>query len=396
MKVLGMISGTSHDAIDTAVVELHLTGDVLQARVLSTGATPYSKALRSRLRHCLPPRPTTAAELCRLDTEVGRAFADAAAVAAAGVGGVDVICSHGQTLFHWTREGTVLGTLQIGQPAWIAELTGTPVVSDLRVRDVAAGGQGAPLVAHLDTLLINGMQSRGEAVGRAGALNLGGIANLTVAATVGDPRTRAYDVGPANALMDAAVLAATGEPFDRDGALAARGAVDDALLSALLEEEYYGLPAPKSTGKELFNEGYLERVLRSRGSVALPDLLATLAALTARTVADEIVRHGLDTVIVSGGGSHNPVVMGALAARLPHARLRSSSTIGVPGDAKEAIAFAVIGWHTFHGLPATLPDCTGATAARVLGALTPGAGPLTLPQALSTAQAPTRAVFTSA
>ncbi len=392
-----MISGTSHDAIDTAVVELRCEDRVLHGRVLSTGAVPYSEALRRRLRDCLPPHPTTAAEVCRLDTEVGQAFADAAAAAAATaeVGGVDVICSHGQTLFHWTRERTVLGTLQIGQPAWTAQRTGTPVVSDLRVRDVAAGGQGAPLVAHLDTLLLNGLQLRGGATGRAGALNLGGIANLTVAATATDRRTHAYDVGPANALMDAAVLAATRAPFDRDGALAAQGVVDAALLDTLLDEEYYRLPAPKSTGKELFNGGYLERVLRAREPVPLTDLLATLAALTARTVADEILRHRLDTVIVSGGGSHNPVVMGALAERLPHTALLPSSTIGVPGDAKEAIAFAVIGWHTVHGLPATLPDCTGATAASVLGSLTPGAGPLVLPRALSPAQAPDQAVFTS-
>ena len=173
MRVLGMISGTSHDAIDTAVVELHARDGVLEAEVAYTAATAYDPGLRARIARALPPGRVGMDEVCRLDTGIGRAFADAAARAAADAGPVDLVCSHGQTFYHWVEDGQVRGTLQLGQPAWIAERLGVPVVADLRPRDIAAGGQGAPLVSFVDALLLAGLP------GRPGALNLGGIANLT-------------------------------------------------------------------------------------------------------------------------------------------------------------------------------------------------------------------------
>ncbi|WP_055478788.1 anhydro-N-acetylmuramic acid kinase [Sphaerimonospora mesophila] len=369
MRVLGLISGTSHDGIDGAVVAWSADGGVLTGVVEHAGTLPYPPELRAAIIAALPPNAVDMAEVCRLDTLIGQAFADAAARCPAA----DLVCSHGQTLYHWAEGGRVRGTLQLGQPAWIAERLGVPVVSDLRVRDVAAGGQGAPLVSAFDLPLLAGLPGRG------GALNLGGIANLTLR----DPAL-AYDTGPASALMDAAVLAATGRPYDEGGRLAAAGQVHEGLLAELLAEPYYHRRPPKSTGKELFHAGYLDRVAGPYG-LGLPDLVATLAALTAETVAAEIRRHRLDTVVVSGGGLRNPALMNGLRERTPGVRLLPSDELGVPSDAKEAIAFSYLGWLTAHGLPATVPACTGASGPRVLGALTPGRGPLRLPAPLPSA-----------
>lgn len=377
MRVLGMMSGTSHDAIDTAVVDLRPRGDVLEARLEYAGARPYPAGLRERIVRALPPGRIGMDEVCRLDTLIGQAFAEAAARAVAAAGPVDLVCSHGQTFYHWTEGASVRGTLQLGQPAWIAERLGVPVVADLRPRDVAAGGQGAPLVSFVDLLLLAGLPGAAH----AGALNLGGIANLTA----GGPRPCAYDIGPANALLDAAAMAVAGVPYDEDGRLAAAGTVDAALLADLLDEPYYRLKPPKTTGKELFNAGYVDRARARHPGVAAADLLRTLAALTARTVAAAVLAHGLDTVLVSGGGARNPLLMRELTAELAAGtpdgvRLLPSDAAGVPGDAKEAFAFAVLGWHTVHGLAATAPACTGARGARVLGTIVPGAAGRAFPR----------------
>jgi anhydro-N-acetylmuramic acid kinase len=375
VRVLGLMSGTSHDGIDSANVEWSMTGGVLTGVVEHTGTRPYERKLRERILAALPPNPTDMAEVCRLDTLIGQAFADVAEEC----GPVDLVCSHGQTLFHWVENGRVRGTLQLGQPAWIAERTGVPVISDLRVRDVSAGGQGAPLVSYFDLLLLAGLP------GASGALNLGGIANLTVR-----DLGIAYDTGPASALMDAAVSAATGRSFDENGRLAAAGEIHEGLLRDLLAEPYYRALPPKTTGKELFHPGYLARMASPYG-LALPDLLATLTALTAETVAMEIRKHRLETVVVSGGGVRNPALIDMLCKRVPETRILPSDELGVPADAKEAIAFSLFGWLTAHGLPATVPGCTGASGPRVLGTITPGRGPLTLPPPLH--DAPDRLTF---
>ncbi|GGO11644.1 anhydro-N-acetylmuramic acid kinase [Microbispora rosea subsp. aerata] len=374
VRVLGLISGTSHDGIDCALVRWSRDGDLLTGAVEHTGTVPYPPGLREMIVAALPPGRTDMGEICRLDTLVGRAFAEAAAACPAA----DLVCSHGQTMFHWVEDGRVRGTLQLGQPAWIAERLGVPVVSDLRVRDVAAGGQGAPLVSAFDLPLLSGLPATW---GRAGALNLGGIANLTVAPAAAEPPT-AYDTGPASALIDAAVRAATGMPYDEDGRLAAAGRVHEGLLAELLAEPYYHRPPPKTTGKELFHAGYLERVAGPYG-LGLPDLVATLTALTAETVAAEIRRHRLGVVVVSGGGVRNPALMRALRERTEGVRLLPSDELGVPSDAKEAVAFSYLGWLTAHGLPGTVPACTGAAGARMLGTVTPGRGPLRLPEPLA-------------
>ncbi|PFG40950.1 anhydro-N-acetylmuramic acid kinase [Georgenia soli] len=378
MKVLGMISGTSHDGIDVAVVDFSpADGDptALTGTVSHVSTVPYDPGLRTRLLRALPPRGTTLAEVCELDTAVGQAFAEAAVRTVATAGPVDLICSHGQTVYHWVQAQQAHGTLQIGQPAWIAEATGTPVVADVRARDVAAGGHGAPLVSFMDTLLLTGRP------GVWAALNLGGISNMTVVGAPAEPV--AYDIGPANALLDAAVLQRQAHPtgFDVDGAIAAAGRVDEELLGLLLREDYYVLPAPKSTGKELFHDRYLSDVLTLLArDVTTPDLLATLTELTAVTVAEQVQAHAVDHVMISGGGAANPTMLRRLTARLPGVELITSAELGAPPDAKEAIAFALTGWCTAHGVAATVPSATGARGPRVLGAVIPGDGPLRLPE----------------
>lgn len=376
MRVLGMISGTSHDGIDTAVVEFSTGPDatMLTGTVQHTGSFPYDADLRRRLLAALPPAGTTLAEVCELDTVIGQAFAAAAARTIENAGPVDLICSHGQTVYHWVEGTRALGTLQLGQPAWIAETTGLPVVADVRARDIAAGGNGAPLVSFMDALLL------ADGPATAAALNLGGIANIT---TVGPEGVLAYDTGPANALLDAAVLSRQAHPagYDAGGVLAASGAVDAALLELLLREEYYALPAPKSTGKELFHAGYLTASLAAHGrEVCTPDLLATLTALTATTVADQVRAHRVTRLLVSGGGAANPTMLRMLQEQLPGVEVLTTDSLGAPIDAKEAIAFALFGWCTAHGLPATAGSATGARGERILGSITPGRGPLRLPE----------------
>jgi anhydro-N-acetylmuramic acid kinase len=381
--VIGLMSGTSMDGIDAAVAELELHGDVLRLTPLGHDITPYSPDLVAGLRAALPPATTTFKTVCRLDTVIGQELAAAAERARRRHPEAHLVVSHGQTVFHWVEGGRVAGTLQIGRPAWIAERTGLPVVSDLRTADVAAGGQGAPLVSLFDVLLLG---RHGDAP-RA-ALNLGGIANLTVISA--DAAPLAYDVGPANALLDAAVGAMTGgaETYDKGGARASRGRVDEALLALLLDDFFLARPPPKTTGKERYHHGFTEEALDYLGrDVDGADLLATLTAHAAEVAAAECLRHNVTEVVASGGGTDNPVLMQALTERLAPARLRTIDDFGLPSGAKEAYAFAVLGFLTWHGLPGNVPACTGARHPAVLGTITPGAAPLTLPPPAPTAPA---------
>ncbi|SIO27664.1 anhydro-N-acetylmuramic acid kinase [Agromyces cerinus] len=374
MRVLGMISGTSHDGIDVAVVEFTERDGVLSGRVLHDATTPYAPALRERLIAALPPAPTTLAEICELDTLIGQAFADAALAARDAVGGVDAVTSHGQTVYHWVDGAHALGTLQIGQPAWIAELLGVPVVSDVRIRDIVAGGHGAPLVSFLDELLLR------DRSGVSAALNLGGISNMTV---VGEDSLVAYDIGPSNALVDAVVVdeGLNDLGYDDDARIASTGTVDEELLALLLADPYYALTAPKSTGKEHFHLAYVRDAEARLGrSIEVADLVRTLTELTVRTVARDVRAAGIGFLAASGGGCRNPLILDGLRAALPEVEVVLADELGAPADSKEAIAFALIGWCTLHGIPATVPGGTGARAPRILGTITPGDGPLVLPQ----------------
>lgn len=378
-RVIGLISGTSLDGVDVAAADLHAEDGTVVLTPLGELEIPYPEPLREALLAALPPNPCTAGELTRLDTGVGQAFADAAARGAEELGGgADLVASLGQTVFHWVENGHVRGTLQLGQPAWIAERTGLPVVADLRARDVAAGGHGAPLASTLDRLWLRGLA---EDTGRpVAALNLGGIANITVVAE--DRPVIAYDTGPANALLDLAAHRVSGQRSDVDGRLALSGSVRRDLLGRLLADPYFAAAPPKSTGKEHFNAGFLDSALAGLDSVEPGDLLATLTELTAVTVAEQCRRHGVTTVIASGGGVANPALMAALIRALPDAVVKTSDDLGLPGAGKEAYLTALLGWLTWCGVPGTVPSATGARGPRVLGALVPGDGPLILPAPL--------------
>ncbi|WP_219149736.1 anhydro-N-acetylmuramic acid kinase [Amycolatopsis sp. TNS106] len=375
VRVIGLISGTSIDGIDVAAAELRAEGDTVVLSPLGQLEVPYPEALREALLAALPPNPCDAEQLTKLDTLVGQAFAEAAARGVEELAGGDahVVASLGQTVFHWVEDGTARGTLQVGNPAWIAERTGLPVVADLRVRDVAAGGHGAPLASTLDALWLREMAASGPVA----ALNIGGIANITVVPSHGD--VLAYDTGPGNALMDIAAHRVTGLRADIDGALALRGDVRPDLLAKLLLDPYYAAAPPKSTGKELFHGTYLDAALDGLPPIGAEDLLATLTELTAVTIAAECRRHSIATVIVSGGGADNPALMTALARNLPATALKTSDDHGLPRAGKEAYLTILLGWLTWSGVPGNLPSATGARGDRLLGSITPGAGPLRLP-----------------
>ena len=388
MNVIGMISGTSFDAIEAVALDLRLENRTVRARLLEHVSVPYDVELRSRIAALLPPQTTTIDEVCRLDTQIGQSFAEVAKSLSLRHfdDEVDVVCSHGQTVFHWVRDGHALGTLQIGQAAWIAEATGATVVGDVRSRDVAAGGHGAPLVSLMDVLLLGRQPSNVRA-----ALNLGGISNITVVGPSSEPL--AYDIGPANALMDAAVtwLSNGVDLFDHDGSSAARGRVNQELLDELMAEPYYDEPAPKSTGKELFHLDYLRGHLEHR-EIDRDDLLATLCDLTARTVARAVREEHVRELFVSGGGTRNPTLMAALARHLEDHEVSIAfiDDFGVPEAAKEAVLFGLIGFLSVQGLSATIASCTGARHGAVLGAIIPGRHDVA---SLPEDQAPTRLVF---
>src|SRR5690606_15087066 len=291
---------------------------------------------------------------------------------------VEVIGSHGQTVWHRPPEGGRRGsTLQLGDPATIAERTGIAVVSDFRARDVAAGGHGAPLVPWVDQALF-ALPDRARAL-----QNIGGIGNVTWVPRRGSAESPlAFDTGPGNALMDAAVELATGGGlrYDRDGQLAARGTVDEELLQELLRHPFFAQEPPRSTGREAFGRPFVQRLVeavRPEGDQDWLDLIATLTELTARTIADAYRRWvlplGAEEVVLTGGGARNPSLVGRIRELLSPLPVREGAVLGVDAAAKEALAFAVLAWAHVHRIPANVPTATGAAGPRVLGSYTPGA-----------------------
>lgn len=383
MTVIGMISGTSYDAVDAGVADLWQEGDDLVLRPRGLYSRDLPEDLRADIAAALPPHPTTLAEVCRLDTVIGQLFGAVAAAANSEYadGAADLAVAHGQTVYHWVEGGTALGTLQLGGAAWVAAGSGLPVVSDLRTRDITAGGHAAPLASTLDALLL-----LADGVPR-GALNLGGISNITVRDERRD--VVAYDIGPASALLDSVVADATGgaERMDAGGAAAARGTVDPTLLQTFLAEPYYDLPAPKSTGKELFHADYVRDMIGRSGSAGpeTDDLLATLTELTAELVARACRQHGVTELVVAGGGARNPTLMRRIAALAAPAAVTLIDDYGLPAQGKEAYLFAMLGYLTAHGLPGTIATATGAREASILGSITPGRSPLVLPPPTSVA-----------
>jgi anhydro-N-acetylmuramic acid kinase len=383
VRVIGLMSGTSLDGVDAALVEVEgESAEDVAVRVIHALTLPYAEERRTAIHDAI--LAGTAEALCGLHAELGEWLAEAALAvcreASVDVATVDAVGSHGQTVWHRPPAGAVRGaTLQLGDAATIAERTGRPVVSDFRTRDVAAGGQGAPLVPWVDQLLF-ALPDRARAL-----QNLGGIGNVTRVPPRGSGEpVWAFDTGPANALIDAAVELATGgrHRYDRDGRLAARGRVDEGLLADLLRHPYFAAEPPKSTGREEFGRPFVERLVEAtapEGDQDWMDLVATLTELTARTVADAytrwVVPRGVDEVVLSGGGARNPVLAGRIRALLAPLPVVDGAALGMDPDAKEAVAFAVLAWAHLRGIPANLPSATGAAGPRVLGSLTPGALP---------------------
>jgi anhydro-N-acetylmuramic acid kinase len=366
-RIVGLISGTSADGIDTALVEVEGAGESLRLRLLEFQTREYGAALRARV---VAAGESTAPDLLRLHYELGEEFARAAlaVIEPARRRGlaVHLIGSHGQTARHHARTAAADGraaTLQIAEPAVIAERTGLPVVADFRPGDVAAGGEGAPLVPLADWLLF-------RRPGRArGCLNIGGIANVTVLGE-GVQAVRAFDLGPGNMPLDSVVQAWTGgaETFDRNGARAAGGRIDRALIAELLGHPYFAQPPPKSTGREEFGAMFVGPLFgRFAGREA--DLLRTLTRFVAEGIADGLRRHAgaLDELVVSGGGARNRTLMADLRETVAPATVRSLEELGLDPDAKEAVAFAILANETLFGRPGNVPGATGAAGPRVLG-----------------------------
>ena len=415
MLVLGLMSGTSADGIDVALARISGAPPSLNARLLGQTSLEFPHPLRKEILRVAEQQPICAGELSQLNFRLGRIFAEAA-LAACGrfrvsPKRVSLIGSHGQTIFHQGLATRYFGastasTLQIGDGSVIAARTGITTVSDFRPADMALGGQGAPLVPYVDYLLY-----RHPKLGRV-SLNLGGIANITVIPANAKPsQVFAFDTGPANMLIDALVQHCTRgrERFDKDARLARSGQINPPLLKLLLQDPYLKLKPPKSTGREYFGAAYIKKllVLGRRYQAKPNDLIHTATAFTAASVADALHRfvlpiHRIHELIVSGGGAHNPLLFGQLSVL---AKVRSpaenftalrkkdfaqtlaapaqvlprqtkqgsfmsvlaSSQFGMPVDAKEAFAFALLAYETFHQRPANLPSATGASGPAILG-----------------------------
>ena len=415
MLVLGLMSGTSADGIDVALARISGAPPSLNARLLGQTSLEFPHPLRKEILRVAEQQPICAGELSQLNFRLGRIFAEAA-LAACGrfrvsPKRVSLIGSHGQTIFHQGLATRYFGastasTLQIGDGSVIAARTGITTVSDFRPADMALGGQGAPLVPYVDYLLY-----RHPKLGRV-SLNLGGIANITVIPANAKPsQVFAFDTGPANMLIDALVQHFTRgrERFDKDARLARSGQINPPLLKVLLQDPYLKLKPPKSTGREYFGAAYIKKllVLGRRYQAKPNDLIHTATAFTAASVADALHRfvlpiHRIHELIVSGGGAHNPLLFGQLSVL---AKVRSpaenftallkkdfaqtlaapaqvlprqtkqgsfmsvlaSSQFAMPVDAKEAFAFALLAYETFHQRPANLPSATGASGPAILG-----------------------------
>jgi anhydro-N-acetylmuramic acid kinase len=377
VRIIGLMSGTSLDGIDAAAVEVKDGERRPDIALLAFKTSPYPSALREELRAGLPPSRGSTAGVSRLNAFLGEAFASAALSLSQENGfsmdSIDYIGSHGHTLFHDGR-GSPASTLQIGSPAIIAARTGVTTIADFRSADIAAGGQGAPLVPYVDHLVLcDSVESRA-------AVNIGGIANITLlpaGCRIDD--VRGFDIGPGNMLIDECVRLTTkaAQSYDADGAMAARGHASAALLEWLLAHPFLRLAPPKSTGREEFGAEYARSVMDRAASLRLDaaDVIATVTKFSAVAIA-YAVPHEFSRVIVSGGGAHNVTLMRWLAEELAATRqgivLETSDAYGLPVDAKEAIAFALLARAAVLGIPANIPAVTGARSRVVLGAFYPG------------------------
>jgi anhydro-N-acetylmuramic acid kinase len=384
------MSGTSADGVDVAIVDIGprdrgLRGHEIGVRLRAFHTFPYPASLRRRIFAIFDPETARVDDLCDLNFALGEAFASAlirlSRRSGIPLGSIDLVGSHGQTVCHLPQGRNRGGsTLQIGEPSVIAERTGITTVADFRPRDIAAGGEGAPLVPYADFVLFHDRR-----LSRA-VQNIGGIANVTYLPA--GPATRmggdlgdvvAFDTGPGNMIIDRIAWRASGgrATYDKGGRMAARGQVSDRLLAELMEHPYLARRPPKSTGRETFGVRFADGVYaraRRRG-LAPPDILATVTAFTARSIVAAYRRFlpaMPDEVILCGGGARNATLLARLRESLRPARVAPMDEFGLDARAKEAVSFAILAYATVHGLPGNVPSATGARRAAVLGKVIPG------------------------
>ncbi|WP_288500990.1 anhydro-N-acetylmuramic acid kinase [uncultured Erwinia sp.] len=367
-RYIGVMSGTSLDGID--VVLAAIDGQMVAQQ--ASYSHPIPQELRLQILAICQGQSLTLSQLGQLDTRLGRLFAEAvqALLKQQGIASEEIVAigCHGQTVWHEPL-GDAPNTLQIGDNNQIAAATGITVVGDFRRRDMALGGQGAPLVPAFHHAVLS------HPTERRMVLNIGGIANLSL--LLPGKTLRGFDTGPGNMLMDAWAWRQQGLPYDKDGAWGASGSVVWPLLQQMLSDPYFALAAPKSTGREYFNLSWLEQQLSTFPGLAAQDVQATLVELTATTICEQVLLSGgCDRLLVCGGGGRNPLLMARIAAQLAGTEVSSTDEAGIGGDDMEALAFAWLAWRTLSGLPGNLPSVTGAREASVIGAIFPANRPI--------------------
>ena len=364
---IGLMSGTSVDAIDAALVSF----DNNNIKLHSALNYPISDELRQQLLTLITPGENELVRMNQLDVKLGRLFSEAVLALLKQTNipttQVKAIGSHGQTLRHFPDSETP-GTLQIGDPNIIAETTGITTVADFRRRDIAAGGQGAPLVPAFHQSLL-----RDKKINRI-ILNIGGIANITVLEKDFAKPVIGFDTGPGNALMDSWIHKHTQQTHDKNGDWAASGSIHQQLLDTLLTDPYFNQPPPKSTGRETFNMQWLDQQLQNFAELSKEEIQTTLTELSAVTIAQATIKYAPDTeqVLVCGGGVHNKYLMKRLAEHLPKQLIQSTQVVGIDPDWVEAMAFAWLAKQTLNGQPGNLPSVTGARHPVVLGGIFAG------------------------
>ncbi|UJD94500.1 anhydro-N-acetylmuramic acid kinase [Lelliottia amnigena] len=362
-RYIGVMSGTSLDGVDVVLAAIDENMVAQQASL----TWPIPVALKEAILSICQGQQLTLSQLGQLDVKLGALFGDAvlALMHQENLHPQDIVAigCHGQTVWH-EPTGDAPHSLQIGDNNQIVAKTGVTVVGDFRRRDIALGGQGAPLVPAFHEALL------AHPVERRMVLNIGGIANLSMLIP-GQP-VRGYDSGPGNMLMDAWIWRQRRMAYDKDAQWAREGKVIIPLLQTFLSDPYFAAPAPKSTGREYFNYGWLERQLAQFPGLAAQDVQATLVELTAVSISEQVLLSGgCERLLVCGGGSRNPLVMARLAGLLPGTEVTTTDEAGISGDDMEALAFAWLAWRTVAGLPGNLPSVTGACEASVLGAIYP-------------------------
>ncbi|MDR1167870.1 MAG: anhydro-N-acetylmuramic acid kinase [Heliobacteriaceae bacterium] len=361
-KVIGLMSGTSCDSIDAALCEVHPD---LSCKLIKGINYQYPPHIRAKVFQLFKGEASVK-DVCQMNFAIGKCFAQAAGVLISEFGKPDIIASHGQTIYHFPFDEKLDGislksTLQIGDSSVIAQETGCLTVSNFREADICAGGQGAPLVCFADEKWF-------KCNGNIAVQNIGGIANVTVISN--DCPAFGFDTGPGNLIIDYCMNKFFNKPYDEDGKTAESGKVDESWLDCLMQDDYYFKNPPKTTGREYFSPQYIENALKSAPS-APEDIIATVTALTAKSAAaayERFIDRKLNEVIVGGGGAYNPVLMKFLRSYLPkYIELKTHEDYGISNNFKEAMAFALLGYCTYYGIPNNLPSCTGASKRVVLG-----------------------------